>query len=90
MTEHSHCQDLLGSLSEYVDGTLRAELCSMLESHLEGCERCQVVVNTLRKTIEIYHANGEMAVELPTDIRARLFACLDLSEFLPGVHKNTA
>jgi anti-sigma factor RsiW len=83
MTEHAHCHDLLGSLSEYVDGTLRDELCVELNRHLEGCERCQVVVNTLRKTIEIYHANGEMAAELPQDIRQRLFQCLDLADFLP-------
>ena len=73
MTEHAHCHDLLGSLSEYIDGTLRAELCSELEQHLAGCDQCQVVVSTLRKTIEIYHANGELAVELPQDIRQRLF-----------------
>jgi anti-sigma factor RsiW len=82
MTEHAHCHELLGSLSDYIDGTLRAELCQELERHLEGCDRCQVVVNTLRKTIEIYHANGEMAAELPQDIRARLFQRLDLADFL--------
>jgi len=83
MTEHAYCHDLLGSLSEYMDGTLRAELCSELERHLEGCDKCQVVVNTLRKTIEIYHANGEIAAELPQDIRRRLFLRLDLTEYLP-------
>ncbi len=83
MTEHSHCHDLLGSLSEYIDGTLRAELCAALEHHLIDCERCQVVVNTLRKTVEIYHADGEMVVELPQNIRQRLFEHLNLTEFLP-------
>jgi anti-sigma factor RsiW len=84
MTEHPHCHDLLGSLSEYIDGTLREDLCSELDRHLAGCDQCKVVVNTLRKTIEIYHANGEMAAELPQDIRQRLFQRLDLTEFLSG------
>ena len=84
MTEQTYCHDLLGSLSEYIDGTLRAELCTELERHLQGCDKCQVVVNTLRKTIEIYHANGEIAVELPQDIRRRLFLRLDLTDYLSG------
>lgn len=83
MTEHTHCHNLLGSLSEYIDGTLREELCAALEHHLLDCEKCQVVVNTLRKTVEIYHADGAMTAELPQDIRQRLFKRLDLVDFLP-------
>ena len=44
----------MGNLSEFIDGELQAELCAELEQHLEGCDNCRIVVNTLRKTIELY------------------------------------
>lgn len=80
MAEHSHCQDLLSTISEYVDGTLQAELCSMLEAHLDGCENCKIVVNTLRKTLEIYQENADE--KLPGDVRERLFVSLNLEQFM--------
>jgi anti-sigma factor RsiW len=82
MSEHEHCQDMLGSLSDYVDGTLKAEICAEIERHLVGCTNCRVVVNTLRKTIELYQQDGELAAELPMHVRERLFFRLDLAEFL--------
>ena len=53
--EHKDCRKLLGSLSEYVDGELNEELCSVLEQHMEECENCRIVVDTLRKTVYLYH-----------------------------------
>lgn len=78
--EHTHCQDLLSSLSEYVDGDLGPELCLELERHLHECQRCRVVVDTLKKTVELYHdcADDE---QLPADVRSRLFVKLNLLEF---------
>ena len=37
------------TLGEYVDGTLSEELCAELERHMKDCQRCRVVVNTLKK-----------------------------------------
>lgn len=80
MIEHSHCQELLSSLSDYVDGDLNPELCAELERHLQGCERCRVVVDTLKKTVELYQeTSAEVAV--PTAVRERLFARLNLDDF---------
>ena len=83
MSEHQHtpqCARLLGSLSEYIDGELQAELCAELESHLKGCENCRIVVNTLRKTVELYHQTAEQ-VELPESVRERLFYKLNLEDY---------
>ena len=57
MTEHDHpqCEKLLGSLSDYIDGELRDELCLEIEKHIAGCENCRVVVDTMKKTIYLYH-----------------------------------
>ena len=35
--EKKECKALLGSLSDYVDGTAEAELCRELERHLAEC-----------------------------------------------------
>jgi anti-sigma factor (TIGR02949 family) len=79
--EHKNCRQLLGSLSEYVDGELDDELCSVLEQHLEGCEDCRIVVDTLRKTVYLYHENTQDEA-VPTEIRARLFKSLNIEQFL--------
>ena len=79
--EHDNCRQLLGSLSEYVDGELSDELCSMLERHMEDCEDCRIVVDTLQKTVDIYHITAETEV-LPGDIRQRLFKSLNIEEYL--------
>ncbi len=79
--EHKNCRQLLGSLSEYVDGELNDELCGVLEQHLEDCEDCRIVVDTLRKTVYLYHTSSQ-EVNIPTDIRARLYKSLNIEEYL--------
>jgi adenosine deaminase len=64
-----------------VDGELRGDLCLELERHLADCEDCKIVVDTLKKTIYLIHAN-ERVETVPADVRERLYKCLDLNEFL--------
>jgi anti-sigma factor RsiW len=84
MTEHDHsnCRQLLGSLSDYIDGELDESLCMEIESHMADCENCRVVVDTLRKTVLLYHALPEEA--LPEAVEQRLFRRLELGDFLNG------
>ena len=79
--EHMNCRQLLGSLSEYVDGELDDELCNVLEQHLEDCENCRIVVDTLRKTVYLYHESTQDET-IPTDIRTRLYRSLNIEEYL--------
>lgn len=79
--EPTRCRELLASLSEYVDGALDESICEVIEAHMDGCERCEIVVDTLRKTVELYHAVSS-APPVPDDVRARLFMRLDLSDYL--------
>jgi predicted anti-sigma-YlaC factor YlaD len=84
MSEHVHtqqCRQLLGSLSDYIDGELQAELCAQIEEHMKDCDNCRIVVNTLRKTVELYEQANPSA-ELPTDVRERLFVKLELGDYL--------
>ncbi len=78
--DEARCRELLGQLNAYVDGELAAELCHDLEQHLADCPDCQVVFDTLTKTIALYHTLDDTAVELPPDVEARLLRRLNLSE----------
>ncbi len=79
--DHKNCRKLLGSLSDYVDGELSKELCSVIDTHMKDCEDCRIVVDTLRKTVDIYHMTSEDE-NLPGDIKERLFKTLDIEAYL--------
>ena len=81
MTHQHECNHFLPELSEYLDGELSSELCSELERHMAECERCRIVVDTTRKTIDLYHviADSEKA---PNDVKERLYKRLNLEDYL--------
>jgi anti-sigma factor (TIGR02949 family) len=79
--EHQNCHELLNSLSDFVDGSLSPALCAEIEQHMDNCQNCRVVVDTLRRTILLYQQTNT-AVEVPHDVRERLFYRLDLDDFL--------
>lgn len=79
--DHANCQELLASLSEYLDGMLETELCQEIERHMSGCEDCRIVVDTLRKTLYLYQQENA-TVGVPEEVRQRLYHRLDLDEFL--------
>ena len=79
--DHDSCRQFLSSLSEYVDGALDENLCAEIERHMSGCDNCRVVIDTLRKTIELYHVSVP-SPSMPEDVRGRLYHCLDLDDFV--------
>ena len=81
MTAHENCHNLLSSLSEYVDGELSEALCEEIETHMVGCEDCQIVINTLQKTVYLYQKTGDPP-EIPPEVRKRLYKRLNIDEFL--------
>lgn len=88
MTDHAHehgeCSHLLDSLSDYIDGELDETLCREIEAHMAGCENCRVVVDTLAKTVELYHTAPPEEL-LPNDVRQRLYKRLRLDDLLDKV-----
>jgi predicted anti-sigma-YlaC factor YlaD len=76
MARHTHtpeeCRRLLGQLNEYLDGELAEELCAVLETHLDGCADCRVVLDSLTRRIALYRGLREQPVELPPDVEGRL------------------
>lgn len=64
------CTEFLAILDDIIDESIAAETRAEIEQHMRKCEHCEVVVNTTRKTIEIYRSHE--IYELPTDLRDRL------------------
>ena len=81
MAHNENCRHLLGSLSDYVDGTAGDALCEEIERHLADCENCRVVVDTLKKTVYLFKASAETdQVEMPDEVKDRLFRVLHLED----------
>lgn len=70
-----NCRGVIRELSEYLNGELDADAKADLERHLAACVDCRLVVNTTKKTIEIF-CDSE-PVPLSTDVRQRLHAALE-------------
>ncbi len=79
---HSKCQTLLGSLSDYIDGTLSEELCEEINRHISECQNCHIVVDTMRKTIFLYQESAANSDKVPGIVRERLFRTLNLDDYI--------
>lgn len=64
------CKEVIRRLSEYLDRELDPALAEELARHLEHCEDCRIIVDTTRKSIEIF-CKTEPA-PLPNDVQERL------------------
>jgi anti-sigma factor RsiW len=69
-----NCRGLIQEISAYLDGELAPDLLADIEIHLERCKDCRLIVDTTRKTIEIYYS--AQPLPLPTDVRERLHQAL--------------
>ncbi len=68
------CKEFLASLDDLIDGSVSAEMRAELQQHLGHCGHCEVILNTTRKTIEIYRSHE--IYELPTTLQERLHAAI--------------
>jgi predicted anti-sigma-YlaC factor YlaD len=68
------CTEFLAILDDVIDESIAAQTRAEIENHLKGCGHCEVVLNTVRKTIEIYQCHE--LYELPTDVSSRLHAAI--------------
>jgi predicted anti-sigma-YlaC factor YlaD len=69
-----NCKTLVLELENYLDKELDATLRATIEEHLSKCKKCRLIVDTTKKTVEIY-CNSEPA-PLPADTRKRLHEAL--------------
>ena len=75
-----NCRHMLGDLSDYLDGEASDELCADIERHMNGCEECRIVVDTLQKTVFLYRELPRP--EMSEEARRRLYQSLDLQDYL--------
>jgi anti-sigma factor RsiW len=65
-----NCTDFLAKLTDYFDGQIDPDLLFEVKQHLGTCHHCEVVVDTTRKTIDIYR--GQSAYDFPEELSTRL------------------
>lgn len=81
------CRALLDQISDYLDGDAVEVVCQAIEEHMAECEDCTAMVNTLRKTIDLYRAWSSEG-GLPEDVHRRLFRRLELEDLF-DTHANS-
>jgi len=64
------CQELISDLNDYIDGAIEPELCEELERHIGKCDKCRIMVDTLRQTVKLSCEGRE--VKLPESLEKRL------------------
>jgi anti-sigma factor RsiW len=69
-----NCQEVIREISDYIDGELDQAVKQELESHLECCEECKMVVDQTKLTVEIFC--DSKLIELPGDVKSRLHEAL--------------
>jgi anti-sigma factor RsiW len=69
-----NCDSVVRQVSSYIDGDVDATLRVEIEVHLQGCRHCLVFVDQVKQTVELFC--DEAAVDLPDEIRTRLYAAL--------------
>lgn len=69
-----NCEGVTRELSNYLDGDIDAGFRAELDEHLRGCTHCTVVLSQLKQTVEVFC--DEEPVDLPTDVRQRLYDAL--------------
>ncbi len=65
-----NCTEFLSKLTDYFDGQIDPALLAEVKDHLGTCHHCEVVVDTTRKTIDVYR--GAVSSEFPEELSDRL------------------
>ena len=68
------CTEFLALLDDLIDDSLTPEVRAGFDQHLRRCGHCEVILNTTRKTIEIYRSHE--IYDLPPGLRERLHAAI--------------
>jgi hypothetical protein len=69
------CKQFLQELNDYFDPNTDPEIRRQLQSHVTECPNCFVIVDTTKKTLEVY--KGVEPQTLPEDVKSRLWRALE-------------
>jgi predicted anti-sigma-YlaC factor YlaD len=81
--KHIHspaCRELAAHLPDFLDGEARESICRSIEEHLQSCDDCRIVVDTLKKTITLYR-NSPLE-KVPSGVHERLVKVLNLGDLV--------
>jgi anti-sigma factor RsiW len=68
-TRRRHCLDLLGELSDYLDGELSPARCRAIDRHLDACPCCGEIADSIRRAVTVCRQAG--ITRLPPAMRSR-------------------
>jgi len=69
------CKEFLKELNDYLDETVDQELRRHIEAHITQCPNCFVILDTTKKTIQVY--KGVQPQTLPPEVQARLMKAVE-------------
>lgn len=69
------CKDIISKLSDYVDRELDDENRNNLQSHFANCSVCRMVMNSFKKTVELFANNRPE--KIPPETSAMLHASVE-------------
>jgi len=69
------CKEFLTELNEYLDDLVDPATKQHWQKHVDECPNCFVVVDTTRKTLQVY--KGMQQQDLPGDVKSRLWQALE-------------
>ena len=69
------CKEFLKELNDYLDETVDQELRRHIEAHITQCPNCFVILDTTKKTIQVYKSVQPQT--LPPDVQARLMKAVE-------------
>lgn len=64
------CKDFLNELNEFLDESVDPEIRHKLQAHVNECPNCWVVLDTTKRTIQVYR--GQDPQPIPDEIHERL------------------
>ncbi len=69
------CKEFLTELNDYLDATVDVEIRRRIETHITECPNCFVILDTCKKTIQVY--KGMQPQVLPEDVQTRLMKAVE-------------
>jgi anti-sigma factor RsiW len=69
------CKEFLQELNDYLDDTVDVQLKNRIEAHITECPNCFVILDTTKKTIQVY--KGMQPQTLPEEVHARLIRAVE-------------
>lgn len=87
-TTHIHtlsCGKVYEHLCENLDAKLDSESCRRIKEHIEGCENCSALLDSLKKTVYLYKRYP--CPQLPSGSRKKLLSVIRLERAKKRPHR---